>query len=72
MPRFAPRCALKVKKIADAGLIIAALDERDAIMLGCQVTGPGITALTGLRASAGGDRGVHRNARTGAGNAADG
>jgi predicted nucleic acid-binding protein len=30
MPRFAPRCALKVKKIADAGLIIAALDERDA------------------------------------------
>lgn len=30
MPRFAPLCALKVKKIADAGLIIAALDERDA------------------------------------------
>ena len=30
MPRFAPLCVLKVKKIADAGLIIAALDERDA------------------------------------------
>ena len=30
MPRSAPLCALKVKKIADAGLIIAALDERDA------------------------------------------
>ena len=30
MPRFAPLCALKVKKIADAGLIIAALDARDA------------------------------------------
>ena len=29
MPRFAPLCALKVEKIADAGLIIAALDERD-------------------------------------------
>ena len=30
MPRFAPLYALKVKKIADAGLIIAALDWRDA------------------------------------------
>jgi predicted nucleic acid-binding protein len=37
MPRFAPRCALKVKKIADAGLIIAALDERDAHH-GCAAT----------------------------------
>ncbi len=30
MPRFAPPLRLKVKKIADAGLVIAALDERDA------------------------------------------
>ncbi len=30
MFRCAPRSKLKVKKIADAGLIIAALDERDA------------------------------------------
>ena len=30
MPRFAPLSEIKVKKIADAGLIIAALDERDA------------------------------------------